>query len=172
MAPNRPRPTASSSSSTTAGENAIANVDIDVEAQQRQTRVSHISLVLDQAGVIPEVLNHDYPGEGTAKKPFIVDFLAQDARNPLEFPQWKKWTITILQAVATLAVALVSTAYSGGIVDVMRVFRISTELAILGLSVFVLGFAIGPLLWAPLSGMFCLGSVRGYWSSQLTRTGD
>ncbi|KAK0623351.1 major facilitator superfamily domain-containing protein [Immersiella caudata] len=154
MAPSHPRPAASSSSSTTAGENAIVNVDVDVEAQQPRTGVSHISFVLDQAGVTPEVLSYIYPGEGTAGKPYIVDFLPQDARNPLQFPQWKKWTITILQAIATLAVALVSTAYSGGISDVIIEFRVSTELAILGLSVFVLGFAIGPLLWAPLSEFY------------------
>jgi len=153
MAADPPQPTASSSSSsTTAGENAMPNVDADVEAQQPRKGVSHMSIVLDQAGIIPEVLNHTYPGEGTAEKPYLVDFLPQDPRNPLQFPQWKKWTITTLQAVATLAVALVSTAYSGGIFDVIKEFHVSTELAILGLSIFVLGFAIGPLLWAPLSG--------------------
>lgn len=144
--------TASASSSITANENP-ARSDIDAEAQQPRKGVSHVSLVLDQAGVTPEVLNYPYLGEGTPQKPYIVDFLPQDTRNPLQFPQWKKWTITILQAIATLAVALVSTAYSGGIFDVIIEFRVSTELAILGLSVFVLGFAIGPLLWAPLSGM-------------------
>ena len=125
---------------------------VDVEAQQ-PTKVSHLSIVLDQAGVTPEVLHHTYPGEGTAASPYLVDFLPQDSRNPLQFPQWKKWTITVLQALATLAVAFVSTAYSGGIIEVIKDFHVSTTVAILGISLFVFGFAVGPLLWAPLSGM-------------------
>lgn len=146
------QPTMSQASTTTPAVDEKRQ-NVDVEAQQ-PTKVSHLSMVLDQAGVTPEVLNHKYPGEGTAASPYLVDFLPQDSRNPLQFPQWKKWTITVLQAVATLAVAFVSTAYSGGIIEVIRDFHVSTTVAILGISLFVFGFAVGPLLWAPLSGMY------------------
>lgn len=126
----------------------------DVEAlKPRSDRVSHLKLVWDQSGVTNSVLNHKYPGHGTEESPYIVDFLADDTHNPLEFSVWKKWTITILQAIATLAVSFVSTAYSGGVDEVITTFGIGTEVAILGISLFVLGFAIGPLFWAPLSGM-------------------
>ncbi|KAK3333682.1 major facilitator superfamily domain-containing protein [Cercophora scortea] len=129
-----------------------------MESQRRLNKqhvpVSHFSLVLDPAGVNAEVLDHHYPGEGTAEAPYIVDFLPLDPHNPLQFPQWKKWTITALQAIATLAVAFASTAYSGGISEVIRDFRIGTEVAILGISLFVLGFAIGPVIWAPLSEFY------------------
>jgi len=103
-----PQPnTTPSSTKTLAVDEKRRNVDVEA---QKPTKVSHLSIVLDQAGVTPEVLNHTYPGEGTAASPFLVDFLPQDLRNPLQFPQWKKWTITVLQAMATLAVAFVSTA--------------------------------------------------------------
>jgi len=36
----------------------------------------------------------------------------------------------------------------------MRQFGTSEEVGTLGLSLFVLGFAIGPLFWAPLSEMY------------------
>jgi multidrug resistance protein len=55
---------------------------------------------------------------------------------------------------ATLAVALVSSAYSGGIDQILLAFDIGTEVATLGISLFVLGFAIGPLLWAPMSELY------------------
>lgn len=132
--------------------------DHDIESQTPKTHVSHFSLVFDQAGVDARVLNHTYPGEGTNESPYIVDFLPGDARNALLFPKWKKWSIAMLQAVATLAVTFVSTAYSGGIGEILSSFHISQEIGILGISLFVLGFAIGPLLWAPLSGM-CLTLV-------------
>jgi len=131
----------------------------DVEAlKTRPNHVSHMSLVWDQAGVTNSVLNHNYPGNGTAESPYIVDFLPEDPHNPLQYPVWKKWMITTLQAIATLAVAFVSTAFSGGIREVIIGFRVDTEIAILGISLFVLGFAIGPLFWAPLSGTCSLVS--------------
>lgn len=139
----------------TAGSN-IMTEKMDVESQRTRARTSHINHILDPAGVTAAVLSAKYPGSGTASDPFVIDFLKEDPRDALQFAQWKKWTITILQAFATLAVALVSTAYSGGVFEVIRSFRVSTTVAILGISLFVLGFAIGPLLWAPLSGLSLL----------------
>jgi len=57
-------------------------------------------------------------------------------------------------AIATLAVAFVSSAYSGGVEEIIMQFDCSEEIATLGISLFVLGFAIGPLLWAPMSELF------------------
>lgn len=45
----------------------------------------------------------------------------------------------------TLAVALSSSAYSGGILSMMEDLGSSRELLIAGMSLFVLGFAFGPL---------------------------
>ncbi|KAF6831543.1 major facilitator superfamily transporter [Colletotrichum plurivorum] len=137
----------SSSSSMTVTE-------ADVEAQKPVNKANYFHLLFDQAGVTPAVLDRKYPGEGTHESPFVVDFLPEDAHNPQTFPMWKKWTYTILQAIATLAVAFVSTAYSGGVAEVIRSFGVSTEIGILGVSLFVVGFAVGPLLWAPLSELY------------------
>lgn len=65
----------------------------------------------------------------------------------MEFSQVKKWFITLTVAIATLAVAFVSSAYSGGANEVIATFGVSQEVYTLGISLFVLGFAIGPLLW-------------------------
>ena len=124
----------------------------DVEAQQPKHAVSHIQLVLNPGGVTQDVINHTYPGMGTPESPFVIDFLPIDARNPMQLPDWKKWTITVLQAFATLAVAFVSSAFSGGIYEVIRDFQVEQIVAIAGVSLFVFGFAVGPLIWAPLSG--------------------
>ncbi|KAL9948965.1 hypothetical protein D7B24_009487 [Verticillium nonalfalfae] len=139
----------SSASSVTA-----THPDLDIEAQPTRTKEGHFKLLYDQAGVTPEVLNHTYPGEGTAESPYLVDFLPEDVRNPMTFSQTKKWSITVVNAVATLAVAFASSAYSGGVRAVIEDFGVSQIVAILGVSLFVLGFAIGPLLWAPMSEIF------------------
>ncbi|RSL63394.1 hypothetical protein CEP54_005214 [Fusarium duplospermum] len=137
----------SSSSSVTANE-------VDIECQTVQTKASHFSLIFDQVGLDDAVLNYKYAGQGTTESPYLVDFLPNDPRNAMNFSQTKKWAITILQAIATLAVAFVSTAYSGGLTDILMDFGVSTEVVILGISMFVLGFAIGPLFWAPLSELY------------------
>ena len=133
---------------------SVTATEADIESQSSRNRTSHFSLVFDPAGVTPVVQAHKYPGAGTPESPFIVEFLPDDAHNAMTFPAWKKWTFTILQAVATLAVTFVSTAYSGGVSEIIRDFGISTEVAILGISLFVLGFAVGPLFWAPLSELY------------------
>ncbi|KAF4472362.1 multidrug resistance [Fusarium albosuccineum] len=137
----------SSASSVTANE-------VDVESQKPQAKASHFSLIFDQVGLTDDVLNYKYAGEGTTASPYLVEFLPNDPRNAMNFSQTKKWVITILQAVATLAVAFVSTAYSGGLTSILMDFHVSTEVVILGISMFVLGFAIGPLFWAPLSELY------------------
>ena len=60
----------------------------------------------------------------------------------------------MLVAMATLAVAFVSSAFSGGANEIIMTFNTTQEIFTLGISLFVLGFAIGPLLWAPLSELF------------------
>ena len=146
------RPRDDTASSMTAHE-PDRNVDVELQ-KTTQKRPSHWQLVFDQTHVTPEVLGHKYQGSGTHDDPYVVEYIPHDPRNPMHFPQWKKWVITILVAFATLAVAFVSAAYSGGVVQIIKEFGSSSEIAILGVSLFVMGFAIGPLLWAPLSEMY------------------
>ncbi|KAL1844514.1 hypothetical protein VTK73DRAFT_2389 [Phialemonium thermophilum] len=123
-------------------------------AQHHRDKIPFWRLVIDQAGVTPAVLDHKYAGSGTADDPYLVQWIPNDPRNPMLFSGVYKWFVTMTVAVATLAVALVSSAFTGGLEEIILQFRISQEVATLGLSLFVLGFAIGPLLWAPLSELF------------------
>ncbi|KAJ5999846.1 hypothetical protein N7481_000255 [Penicillium waksmanii] len=58
-----------------------------------------------------------------------------------------KWALTLLVGLDTFAIALVSSAYSGSTNEIIAEFRISEEIALLGISLFVVGFAVGPLIW-------------------------
>lgn len=108
-------------------------------------------LVVDQGAITQDVLDHDYPGSGTEQDPFVVSWIPDDARNPMRFSLLQKLTITITVSMATLVVAIASSAYSGSMKQVIDYFGVGHEVATLGLSLFVLGFALGPLFWAPLS---------------------
>lgn len=129
----------------------------DVEGQKQAPvaeKVPHWRLVISQSLITDNVLSHPYRGSGTKEDPYLAEFIPNDPRNPMNWPLWKKWFITMDVAIATLAVAFVSTAYSGSIVQVIEEFHCSQEVATLGISLFVLGFAVGPLLWAPMSELY------------------
>jgi MFS family permease len=72
----------------------------------------------------------------------------------MTWADWKKWCLVALVSIATLAVAFVSSAYTGGLSEVIEQFHTSELIVTLGVSLFVLGFAIGPLMWAPMSEIF------------------
>ncbi|KAI9849436.1 MAG: MFS siderochrome iron transporter 1 [Sclerophora amabilis] len=126
----------------------------EVESKSTPARATHWQLVASQSLVIDEVLHHKYSGNGTEPSPYIVEWIPSDPRNPMLWPQWKKWAITLMVAFATLAVSFASSAYSGSVEQTIGEFSCSEEVATLGISLFVLGFAIGPLLWAPLSELY------------------
>ncbi|CAK7266641.1 hypothetical protein SEPCBS119000_002133 [Sporothrix epigloea] len=157
----------SSASSVTAEQAPASNApQRDLEAGHAQpaastpavppspSHISHWQLIFNQSYLSPEVINAHYHGEGTEESPYVVAFLPVDPRDPQQFPVKKKWLYTLIMAFATLGIAFVSTAYSGGLREVIETFHVSTEVVILGISLFVLGFAIGPLLWAPSSEFF------------------
>lgn len=106
------------------------------------TKIPYWRMVFDQGAVTQDIIDHPYSGSGTEDDPYAVIWIPDDPRNPLNYSQVKKWSITMLVAIATLAVALVSSAYTGGIAEIMAQFNIGSEVATLGVSLFVLGFAV------------------------------
>lgn len=93
---------------------------------------------------------HKYAGKGTLEDPFVVEFEKDDPLNPMNWSQLPKWLITSVVTLSVFAVTLTSSAYSVSSNEIMRDFNISTEVFTLGISLFVLGFAIGPAVWGPL----------------------
>jgi multidrug resistance protein len=100
------------------------------------------------------IVAESYPGSGTEEDPYIIDWIHEDAEDPQRWPLWYRWVTIAIVSWTTLAVALSSSAYSGGIKPLIIEFGASQELLIAGVSLFVVGFAFGPLLWAPLSEVY------------------
>ncbi|KAI8939635.1 hypothetical protein NX059_003393 [Plenodomus lindquistii] len=99
--------------------------------------------------------------------PNIVDFDGpDDPENPMNWKASKKWGMVTLIAAITFLTPLASSQFAPGVPDVMREFNSTNEL--LGsfmVSVYVLGFAFGPLIIAPLSEMY--GRLPMYHSCNL-----
>ena len=132
----------------------------DNDVPQRAKNSSWIqSLLLHSTRLDDDVCNQNYAGHGTDDDPYIVDYLHNDRQDAMNFPKRRKWAIAILQSLSTFAVTFASSVYASGIRGVMRRFDVSAEVATLGLSLYVLGFALGPLIWAPLSEVYGRKSI-------------
>lgn len=63
----------------------------------------------------------------------------------------KKFLVTFLICLLTFSVYIGSAIYSAGTQDVMKTFGVSQVAATLGLTLFVAGYGLGPMVWAPMS---------------------
>ncbi|KUJ06816.1 MFS general substrate transporter [Mollisia scopiformis] len=77
-----------------------------------------------------------------------------DPHNPMNFPRSKKWRITMVTALITFVVSFASSVFSTATTVTALEFDVSLEVMILGVSLYVLGFAFGPLFWGPLSEVY------------------
>lgn len=89
-------------------------------------------------------------GQETDGEPLIVEFRKDDPSNPLNWSRERKWLITTIVTLSVFAITFTSSAYAESSDEIIGQFQISTELFIVGVSLFVLGFAIGPAVWGPL----------------------
>lgn len=96
---------------------------------------------------------HAYDGLGTMGNPFVVEFHEGDSGNPMNWSSFRKWGIAAIVTLSVFAVTFTSSAYSQSSIELMQDLNMGSEIFILGLSLFVLGFAIGPALWGPLVGI-------------------
>jgi hypothetical protein len=82
----------------------------------------------------------------------IVDFDGlDDPYRPLNWPFRKKVITTMLYGLTTMGSTWASSVYSPAVSQVSTEYHVSTEVSTLGVSLLLLGFGLGPLLWAPLS---------------------
>ncbi|CBY01433.1 similar to MFS multidrug transporter [Plenodomus lingam JN3] len=74
-----------------------------------------------------------------------------DMDNPHNWSTWKRSYHIIIPALFGFAVTFGTSVYTPALPDIMRDFNVSRTLALLGLTVYTIGLALGPILTAPLS---------------------
>ncbi|CAN8105631.1 unnamed protein product [Discula destructiva] len=85
----------------------------------------------------------------------LVDFDGpDDPYRPINWSMHKKVSTTLLYGLVTMTATWASSSYSAGSAQVGEEFGVSSEVAVLGTTLFLLGFGLGPLLWAPLSEVY------------------
>jgi hypothetical protein len=111
---------------------------------------------------------HTYDGRGTKKDPFVVEFQRDDASNPMNWSQARKWFITAIVTMSVFIVTMASSAPSSTSRELTPQFHLSRIEFTLTISLFVLGFAIGPAFWGPMVRTF-LFSISALLSSSSFR---
>ncbi|KAI1296157.1 MFS general substrate transporter [Xylaria venustula] len=86
--------------------------------------------------------------------PNIVDWDENDPENPMNWPKSKKWFVTTVWSTLTFCVTFASSVFSSATDATAKEFHVSDEVMVLGSSLFVLGFALGPTFWGPLSEVY------------------
>jgi MFS transporter, DHA1 family, multidrug resistance protein len=94
----------------------------------------------------------------TEKSVVVVDwYTADDPANPRNWSASKKGFVLAQLALYTLAAYGASSMYVSGEEGVMSEFHIGPAAAAMGLAIYVLGYGVGPLLFAPLSEIASIG---------------
>lgn len=97
----------------------------------------------------------EYPPLLEDSKIYQVDFDGPaDPRHPHNWPVSRKLPICAGLGAATFAVAWGSSVFASGVPFVAEEFHVAPVVAILGISLYVMGFASGPVIWSPISELY------------------
>ena len=80
-----------------------------------------------------------------------------DPDNPYNWSAIKKLWISYVLLLYTFTVYIGSSLYTASVPDVVQIFGVSNVAASLGLSLYVIGYGLGPLLFSPLSEIPAVG---------------
>lgn len=152
---------ASSTTQTVDSEDANVQRDIDVEKQE----------------------NSGQPNLSNEKTRIKVEWAENDPLNPHNWKTSYKCWLTLQLGILALAPSFGSSVISPAGPAIAKEFNISEEVTVLNVSLYVLGFALGPCLWAPVSevwgrkvsmlpplfcmGLFSIGTARSKTAASL-----
>lgn len=99
---------------------------------------------------IPEGVTHEKTPDA-----YFVNFDGpDDPYRPMNWPLKKKMITTLLYGMTTMTATFASAVFSPAQDQVSDEFQVGAEVSTLGTSLMLLGFAFGPLLFAPLSELY------------------
>ncbi|GES58200.1 MFS multidrug transporter [Aspergillus terreus] len=131
------------------------NVDL---ARIESLRLTHQSTVGSTTGPEPREKwlpfggGKDYPPKLPDPEKYVVEFTgADDPFHPRNWPLVRKISSSCILSFVTFTASFASAIFSAAVGQVSEDFGISREVATLGVTLYVLGFAAGPTLWAPAS---------------------
>ncbi|KAF2110798.1 major facilitator superfamily domain-containing protein [Lophiotrema nucula] len=127
----------------------------DIEKGEKREETEIGSVILGPTALLgcePVATKGSQEGAGPHRPISACDWNApDDPANPLNWPLWTKVYHAVVPGLFGFAVTFGTSVYTPATADIMHRFDVSRTTALLGLTVYVLGLAAGPVLSAPLS---------------------
>ncbi|KAL2133207.1 hypothetical protein VTI74DRAFT_2752 [Chaetomium olivicolor] len=136
----------------TTGVATSRTANLNRNLSRRSTAI--LSHIRSRPSTYPQQFTHPLSHIPTTQD-YLVDFDGpDDPYKPLNWPMKKKIVTTLLYGLVTMTATWASSCYSAGTAQIAAEFRVANQVSILGTSLFLIGFGVGPLLWAPLSEVY------------------
>ncbi|ORY22829.1 putative polyamine transporter [Naematelia encephala] len=134
---------------------AVANVENGHLKQTNKVETSAQEHV-DEFNLSKEVrdvlaANHAIVYERDAEGNYLIKGTRGDPASPRSWPNWKRYAVVGLASWLNNLVCICVSGYSTGVEQMQEELGFGSELGTLGLSLYILGFAFGPMFLAPLS---------------------
>lgn len=134
----------------------LSNIHTRSDLEQAYTNATRQESLRQQASrpIQPAVTS-----DGT----ILVDwYTTDDPENPQNWSRGKKAVVVLQIYLYTLAVYMGSAIFTPSEPYIVEKLGVSPNVASLGLSMYVLGYGLGPLLWSPLSEIPIIGRNPPY----------
>ncbi|EXJ82004.1 hypothetical protein A1O1_08072 [Capronia coronata CBS 617.96] len=139
-------------------ENPVFPEEYTLETATGLVPARTLEQVRSRVSTVPSRLGRrlSYVSEGDLEKHAekdeeFVTFKIGDPENPHNWSRAFRWYITMVASLLVVCIAYGSSIVTGGLGLIEDKYNVSLEVAILTCSIMVCGFAVGPLLWSPLS---------------------
>ncbi|KAL7806676.1 major facilitator superfamily domain-containing protein [Trichoderma aethiopicum] len=90
----------------------------------------------------------------TSPTPILVKWDENEPANPYNWPTLYKAFITLQLGMLAMAASVGSSIMAPADEKIQQVFHVGHEVSVLCISLYILGFAFGPLCWAPISELW------------------
>ncbi|QIX00362.1 hypothetical protein AMS68_005879 [Peltaster fructicola] len=141
-------------SSTTSVATCGAEKDVEKADDDISSDSGHEEVSMHEPGQSTTQQPEDLTTTTTNDEAFKVAFEPDDPLDPRNFSTKYKIWITFVLGMLALSASLGSSIVSPAEQAVAEEFGVSSEVTILMISLYVLGFCVGPLIWAPVSELF------------------
>ncbi|KAB5580058.1 major facilitator superfamily domain-containing protein [Coniochaeta sp. 2T2.1] len=131
-------------------ETVDPNLDVNLPYRTLSANANLAEYVAEvPQGSIPGPRKPDGKGEYQ-----LVTFTPGDKENPKNWSHRYKWYCTMVVAITCFVLAFASSVITSDIIGMTKEFGVSEEVGLVSITVFVVGFGVGPMVFAPLSEIY------------------
>lgn len=140
-------PTLNLNRSLTAGvPGAVDPTDLPFRELTEHATLEEYTTETPQGRIVKPVKSHE---TGKLEDYELVTYTVNDPDNPKNWSKGFRWYITMVVAWICFVVAFCSSVITADFVGVEKTFGVSEEVALLTLTVFVVGFGVGKIVFLP-----------------------